>query len=285
MSLKLENIGLVYLPGTPLQFRALEGIDLEIREGEVLGLIGPTGSGKSTLLHVIKGILAPTEGEIILEGRALKLPGELRELRRRVGLVMQNPQVHLFAETVEKDVTFGPLNLGWGKDEAMERAEIALERVGLDFQALRSRNPLSLSLGEQKRVALAGVLAMEPRYLLLDEVTSGMDSVGKRMLREILSGLAEEGVGVVTVTHDLEELQALAQRVAVLWKGKLVALGEAGDLLTDLGMLGEVGYQAPPLVAVQAELRAAGYPITPALKDPETLAEEIIRVLGRRDRG
>jgi energy-coupling factor transport system ATP-binding protein len=276
----LESVSFHYLPGTTLMTLALDEVDLEVRKGEILAVLGSTGSGKSTLLRVLKGIASPSSGRIVLEGEEVKIPEGLRLLRKRVGLVMQNPEAHLFAETVEKDVAFGPRNLGCSRAESFQRAREAVEALGLDYGELRGRNPLSLSLGEQRRVALAGILAMHPDYLLLDEITSGLDGGGKRVLWGILQRLKEEKRGVVLVTHDLEEVEALAERVAVMGDGRLLKVGSKDDILADFKLLERAGYAPPPLIALQRELLSRGFPVEVRLKPPEVLAEEILRVAG-----
>lgn len=262
-----------------MEYRALSGVGLEVRRGEVLGILGSTGSGKSTLLRVMKGILPPGGGSVELEGEALEPPEGWRRLRAAAGLVMQNPELHLFAETVAKDVCFGPRNQGLAREEASREAARALESLGLSFEAMRDRNPLALSLGEQRKVALAGILAMRPDYLLLDEITSGLDGEGRRRLREIILGWKGEGKAVVLVTHELEELESLADRVAVLAGGRIVTEGPAAQILSDPGPLEQAGYGLPPLLSLQRDLRERGFPLEAFSNDPETLAERVCRIV------
>ncbi len=281
MSLKLRDVDFTYLPGTPLEHRALAGVSLEVRKGEVLGILGSTGSGKSTLLRVLKGILSPGAGSVELDGEALGSPAGWRRLRAAAGLVMQDPEVHLFAETVAEDVCFGPRNLGMSREEAEREAARALESLGLSFAAMRDRNPLALSLGEQRKVALAGILAMRPDYLLLDEMTSGLDGEGRRRLREIVLGWKGEGRAVALVTHELEELERLADRVAVLAGGAVVVEGPADAVLSDSASLEGAGYRLPPLLELQRGLAGRGFPLGAFTGDPDALAGRVLEVLGK----
>lgn len=262
-----------------MEYRALDGINLEVERGEVLGVLGSTGSGKSTLLRILKGIQVPGGGHIELEGEELDLPRGLRRLREACGLVMQNPELHLFAETVEKDVCFGPRNLGRDRQEASREAARALESLGFSFEEMRNRNPLALSLGEQRKVALAGILAMRPDYLLLDEITSGLDGEGRLRLRQIVYDWKAEGRAVVLVTHELEELERLADRVAVLSGGKILTEGTTAEILSQPGTLEEAGYGLPPLLSLQRDLKERGFPLEAFTSDPEILTERVCRIV------
>ena len=262
-----------------MEYQALARISLEVKKGEVLGVLGSTGSGKSTLLRILKGIQMPGGGHIELEGEELDLPRGLRLLRESAGLVMQNPELHLFAETVEKDVCFGPRNLGRDRQEAAREAARALESLGLSFEDMRNRNPLALSLGEQRKVALAGILAMRPDYLLLDEITSGLDGEGRLRLRDIVFDWKTQGRAVVLVTHELEELERLADRVAVLYGGKILAEGTAAEILSQPELLEEAGYGLPPLLSLQRDLKQRGFPLEAFSSDPEILAERVCRIV------
>lgn len=245
----------------------------------MLGVLGSTGSGKSTLLRILKGILPPGSGALELDGEALEQPGGWHRLRAACGLVMQNPELHLFAETVAKDVCFGPRNLGRSREEAEREADRALAGLGLSFEEMRSRNPLALSVGEQRKVALAGILAMRPDYLLLDEITSGLDGEGRGRLREIVGGWKEEGKAVVLVTHELEELERLADRVAVLAGGRILAVGTGEEVLSRPALLEEAGYGLPPLLALQRDLVDRGFPLASFTSDPEVLSGRVCEIV------
>jgi len=280
VSLILHGVSFSYLPGTPLEQAALREVDLEVRTGEVLGLLGSVGSGKTTLLRLLKGVLEPVRGEVVLEGETLRGPRGLAKLRKATGLVMQEPELHLFAATVEEDLCFGPRNLGLKDEEARRATRRAMEEVGLSYDYLRSRNPLTLSRGEQRKVALAGVLAMRPRYLLLDEVTSGLDGEGRLRLRRLISGAREEGRAVVLVSHDFEELFLLADRVAVLAEGRLLGCGPPSSVLEDAELMEKAGYALPPLLELRVRLAERGVDVAGIPWNPLDMAERIAAVLG-----
>jgi len=279
LSLILDDAGFSYLPGTPMENEALRGVSLEVRTGEVLGILGSEGSGKTTLLRLLKGIIEPTRGELTLDGEPAVGPRGAALLRDATGLVMQDPELHLFAATVEEDLCFGPRNRGMGREEARHEAALALERMGLPYSEFKGSNPLALSLGEQRKVALAGVLAMRPRYLLLDEITSGLDGEGRRRLRRVILDWKEEGNAVVLVTHDMEELQKLADRVAVLAGGRLLGCGPARLVLEDASLLEKAGYGLPPLLELQVRLRERGMALQGLTLDPDDLAGRIAAAL------
>ncbi len=272
LSIILQDVDFTYLPGTPLEERALREVCLEVFPGEVLGVLGSAGSGKTTLLRLLKGILEPARGEIVLEGERLEGTRGLARLRDAAGLVMQDPELHLFAATVEEDVCFGPRNRGMSREAAREEAAAAMDKVGLSFSEMRRRNPLALSVGEQRKVALAGVLAMRPRYLLLDEMSSGLDGDGRRRLRRIILDWKEEGNAVVLVTHDFEEMQGVADRVAVMADGTVLGCGPARGVLQDAGLLGRAGYGLPPLLELELRLRERGVDLEGCGLDPEDMA-------------
>ncbi len=285
MALELRGVSFSYLPGTPLAREVLHSIDLEVHPGELLCLLGPSGSGKSTLAQIMNGLLAPSEGEVRLEGEPVSAGWqELRELRRRVGLVFQNPERQLFAESVEADIAFGPRQHGFGKEEARDRAREAAATLGLDFEGLRLRSPFSLSFGQRRRVAIAGVLALDPSYLILDEPAAGLDPAGKRLMLGLVSTLREEGRGLVMITHNLEDAMLLADHVLILAEGRQVGLGPTGQVLADADLLARAGYHLPPLLAVLHGLREAGLGVPSFARDPGEAALAIVEAMGEGGR-
>ncbi len=278
MPIVAEGLTHVYLPGTPLEVAALQDIDLRVEDGEFLAIIGPTGSGKSTLIQHFNGLLRPTRGRVLVDdidlssGRA-----NLREVRRRVGLVFQYPEQQLFEETVRADVGFGPRNLGWPPEEVARRVEKALEMVGLDVGVL-DRSPFELSGGQMRRVAIAGVLAMGPKVLILDEPTAGLDPRGRdEILTEVDRLHREHALTVVLVSHQMEDVARLADRVAVLHQGRLLATGTPRQVFAQAEMLQGVGLGVPVVTRVMHLLRARGYRVP---VDVVTL-EEAQEVIGR----
>jgi energy-coupling factor transport system ATP-binding protein len=280
VGIALTGVGFTYLPGTPMSREVLTSIDIELRAGEVLCLVGKTGAGKSTLLSVMCGMQSPTCGEIALEGEVLDSRTEIRALRRAVGVLLQSSEKQLFAETVEKDVAFGPRNLGLHGEELAAAVREALELVGLDPETYASRSPFSLSGGEMRRAALAGVLAMRPRYLLLDEPSSGLDLPGRELLYRALEEQRQRGVGVLLVTHDWEEVELLADRVAVLSGGSIPLQGVKEVVLTAVDELEAAGLRPPSLVAVIAELRNRGIDLPHCLPSPSEAADLICQAFG-----
>jgi len=284
VGITLENIGFTYLPDTPMSREVLTSISIELRGGEVLCLVGKTGAGKSTLVNIMCGIQRPTCGVIALEGEIVDVRTGMRALQGAVGVLLQSSQKQLFAETVEKDVSFGPRNLGLRGEELEVAVREALTLAGLDPQAYSPRSPFSLSDGEMRRAALAGVLAMRPRYLLLDEPSSGLDLPGREQLYRALQEQREQGVGVLLVTHDWEEVELLADRVAVLSDGHIQLQGEKEAVLTAVEELEAAGLQPPSLVAVIAELRRRGVDLPCCLPSPGEAAALICAALGKAER-
>ncbi|CAN5736867.1 energy-coupling factor transporter ATPase [soil metagenome] len=222
MRLELRNVWHVYSPGTEFEFTALRGASLVVEAGEVLGIVGGTGSGKSTLVQHMNLLLTPTHGEVFLDG-ADAADMKKSELRRRVGLVFQFPEQALFAPTVEEDVSFAPRQMGLAEDEVRRRVHETLELLGVRQQA--DRSPHTLSGGEKRRVAIAGVLAMQPEVLVMDEPTAGLDPATRQDLLEVVRDLLSEGTSIVLVSHDLDEVAEISDRVCLMEKGKIRALG------------------------------------------------------------
>jgi energy-coupling factor transporter ATPase len=264
------NLSYTYLPG-PLAQVALADVSLEIARGSCVAIIGVTGSGKSTLVQHFNGLLRPTSGELIVDGLDLAAPNlDLRALRRRVGMLFQSPEAQLFAPTVLADVAFGPRQAGLAPPAAAERAAAALEQVGLPPQVYAMRSPFELSGGQMRRVALAGVLALHPSVLVLDEPTVGLDAVGRaEFYRYVARARHERGVTLVLVSHDMAEVAALADWLVVLHAGRLVAQGPAGALFAQGEQLRAWGLAAPPLAELLGRLRQDGIVLPPDLASVE----------------
>jgi energy-coupling factor transport system ATP-binding protein len=283
MGITLTGVGFTYLPGTPMSREVLRSIDIELRVGEILCLVGKTGAGKSTLINVMSGMYRPTCGEIAFDGEVLDRQAGIRALRGAVGVLLQSSEKQLFAETVERDVAFGPRNLGLHGEDLAAAVREALALVGLDPEAYSPRSPFSLSDGEMRRAALAGVLAMRPRFLLLDEPSSGLDLPSREMLYRTLEEQRQRGVGVLLVTHDWEEVELLADRVAVLSAGYIPLQGEREAVLTAVEELEAAGLQPPSLVAVIAELRNRGIDLPHCLPSPGEAADLICQAFGEAE--
>ncbi len=276
MCLVLKDVRFAYLPGTSMAREVLRGVDLEIREGEILCLLGRTGAGKSTLLQVTSGLLAPTAGDVLVDGRRWGASRRIHaELRGSLGVLLQSSASQLFAETVEKDISFGLRGLSLPPRELNARVEEALRLVGLDPRLFARLSPFALSEGEMRRVALAGVLVTRPRFLLLDEPFSGLDGLGREALGEILGSLRGGGTGILMVTHDWEEVETLADRVAVLAEGRIAACAAKDEVLADVEGLLRAGLRPPPLAEFLHELRGRGFALPRVALEPRRAAEAV----------
>ena len=246
MPIHLENVEFSYMKKTPLAQEALRGIDLTINDGEFIGLIGRTGSGKSTLIQHFNGLLKPDAGNVIVDGISTT-NGSLRELRRKVGLVFQFPEYQLFEETVFKDIAYGISKRGYGSGEIAERVNKAASAVGIG-NALMQRSPFELSGGQRRRVAIAGVLIMEPKYLVMDEPGSGLDPEGRDEIFNYVNTLHDEsGVCVILVSHNMEDVARLVRRVLVMDDGRIIMDGPPENIFTRIGDLERSGLRAPEI--------------------------------------
>ena len=276
MALTLDTVGYTYSPRTTLELRALAGVSLSVEPGELVLVLGATGSGKSTLLRICAGLLDASEGSARLDGSPLTRSSA----RGAVGLVFQDAEAQLFAETLAADVAFGPRNLGASAEDAAARAGVALAEVGLDPESYGARSPFALSGGEARRAAIAGVLAMRPRYLLLDEPTAGLDARGRRAVRDVIRGM-RASAGVVVVSHSAEEFLAEADRVLVLAHGEPVFAGEASELIADPTPFEGAGLIAPDILRFQLLARERGCDCGPFTLEPAEAAASVFGA-GRR---
>lgn len=282
MSIRLSKVGFQYARGLPWENAALKNIDLEIKSNEMLGIIGPTGSGKTTLLQLMNGIRHPSEGQVLIDSQdSAKTKGrEIARLRQKVGLVFQSPEDQLFANSVYEDIAFGPRNLGITGPELEDRVRWAMDILDLGFEEFSQRRPQTLSGGQKRRAAIAGILAFKPEYIILDEPTAGLDPEGRKGLLKILKKLREEqGMGVVIVSHRLQDIISTCDRIAVLVAGEIVKIGLLQEVLQDGEELSELGLELPPVNKVLYELKKV-FPrldVTPV--GAAAIAREIDRAL------
>jgi energy-coupling factor transport system ATP-binding protein len=282
MPIEITNIKYTYMPGTPYERVALENIDLKIYEGSFLGIIGHTGSGKSTLIQHINGLLKPQRGKIVVDDRDIWEKGYRRnEVRRKVGLVFQYPEHQLFEETVFKDVAFGPRNMGLAEESITKRVRFAMDMVGLDFDSLKEESPFGLSGGQRRRIAIAGVLAMRPKYLILDEPTAGLDPRGRReILKHIHNMNREQGITIILVTHNMDEVARLADKIIVMEKGTISHSGTPEEVFSDGELLREMGLDLPAMSSLMVKLKQQGWEVKSSVFTVEHARKEILKNLG-----
>ena len=280
MPVALERVTYTYQAGTPWAVTAVDDVTLAIGDGEAVGLIGPTGSGKSTLVQHLAGLLKPTAGRVLVDGQDLWASGvDRRRLRLRIGLVFQYPEQQLFEETVRADIAFGPRNLGLSDEEVDRRVRRALRRVGLGEEIL-DRSPFDLSGGQMRRVAMAGVLAMEPRVLILDEPTAGLDPRGREEILAFVRDLhRRDGLTVIMVSHNMDEVARLAQRVVVMGQGRVLMDGDVRSVYARVDELERLQLEAPLSTRLAARLADRGWPIARDLVDVDEAAAAVARCL------
>jgi len=285
MIIRLENVSYIYNLNTPFEQKALDNVNLTINERDFIGLIGHTGSGKSTLVQHLNGLIKPTEGKVIVDGIDTKGSNEnLLKVRQKVGLVFQYPEHQLFEETVYKDVAFGPINLGLDEDEVHKRVKTAIESVGLDFEKLKDRSPFELSGGQKRRVAIAGVLAMEPKVLVLDEPTAGLDPKGRdEILGRIKKLYEEKNITIILVSHSMEDIAKLVNRIIVMHKGKVVMDGKTREVFKEAERLEEIGLGIPQVTTFMREFKKKGNPVDDTVITVEEAKMELIKYLRSKE--
>ena len=282
MQVKTENLEYIYMPGTPFEKKALSDINIEINTGEFVGLIGHTGSGKSTLIQHLNGLIKPTSGRVLVDGKDLADKDvSLRQLRFKIGLVFQYPEYQLFDETVLADIAFGPKNLGLSEAEAFARAREAMELVGLSA-GLETKSPLELSGGQKRRVAIAGVLAMKPELLILDEPAAGLDPKGRNEILDRIKDLHKDGnMSIMLVSHSMEDIAKMAERVIIIKEGRIARQGTPAEIFGLGEQLRDYGLDVPQITKLIAKLREAGIDLPEDIYTVSRAEEEILRIFKR----
>ncbi len=248
--INVRDVSYTYMTGTPFEKTALENISFDVAAGEVLAIAGHTGSGKSTLIQLVAGLIKLTSGTITIDG----LPVADKKIRRLVGIVFQYPEHQLFEETVERDIAFGPKNFGLSDSETSARVDEAMRQVGLDA-ALKKVSPFELSGGQRRRVAIAGILALKPKYLILDEPTAGLDPLAKKnLLQELFGVVRRSGVTIILVSHSMEDIARFASRVVVLAQGRVLFVGTPPELFAEEEILVRAGLEPPPITKLMRTL-------------------------------
>lgn len=262
MSIELDKLTYTYMPGTPFESKAVDSISLKIGDGEFLGVIGHTGSGKTTLIGLMAGLLKPTKGRVLIGTEDIAAKGyDRKALRRHIGVVFQYPEHQLFEETVYKDIAFGPLKTGVAEEEIEERVRDAMALMELDFDGIKDLSPFELSGGQKRRVAIAGVLAIKPRVLILDEPVAGLDPKGRAHLMKLITRLNSEGATIIMITHSMDDLSEYAQRVVVLNGAKLVMDDTPANVFLQEKQLNQIGLDIPCVARIASQLRAKGKPV------------------------
>ncbi len=281
MSIRVEHLTHIYDKGLPTEQIALEDINFTVEDGELLGVIGHTGSGKSTLLQHLNGLLKPSSGRVLVGDVDITAPGvSMVEIRKRIGLVFQYPEYQLFEETVAKDVAFGPKNLGLSEQEIDERVREALELVGLDYEQIKERSPFELSGGQKRRVAIAGVVAMRPEVLILDEPTAGLDPKAHHDVLDMVQEVHRRtGNIIILVSHNMADIAKVSDKIIVIDSGHLVTTGTPQEVFAQKELLRGVGLDLPPITEFTETLREKGMALPPTILDTKEAALAIAKAL------
>lgn len=281
MSIKIENLTHIYMPKTPFEKTALNNISVEFKEGEFTALIGHTGSGKSTLIQHLNGLLKPSSGKILIDDIDITVKkANLTSIRKKVGLVFQYPEYQLFEETIEKDIAFGPRNLGLSEEDISKRVKRAMNIVGLEYDIYKDKSPFELSGGQKRRVAIAGVVAMEPKVLILDEPTAGLDPKGRdEILGQIKKLHNEYNMTIILVSHSMEDVAKLAERVIVMNNGEIIIDGKPSEVFKNIEELESVGLAVPQVTYLIRALREKGFDISENIITIEQAKKELLKFL------
>ena len=283
--LEVRGLSHLYSTGTPFEHKALDDVNLSIYPGELIALIGHTGSGKSTLIQHLNGLLRPTTGQVFFHGQDIFAKStDLRAIRFRIGLLFQYPEYQLFEETVAQDIAFGPTNMGLDSEEITRRVTEALDAVGLP-QSIAKKSPFELSGGQKRRVALAGVLAMQPEILVLDEPTAGLDPAGRRDMFDLIRGLHDRlGTTVLLVTHSMEDAARVASRLVVMREGHIFLTGTPSNVFAQAEALEHAGLTVPQVTKILLALQSRGIPVDTGCYTVEQAVQQLLacRKEGRR---
>lgn len=283
MSIKIESLTHIYMPGGPFEKVALKDINLTINDNDFIALIGHTGSGKSTLIQHLNGLLSPTKGKIYIDDIDITEKNvKLVDIRKKVGLVFQYSEYQLFEETIEKDIEFGPKNLGLSDEEIHQRVVKAMEMVGLDYEEYKDKSPFDLSGGQKRRVAIAGVIAMNPKTLILDEPTAGLDPKGRDDILTQIKKLHDDyGMTIILVSHSMEDVANIADKVIVMNKGSVELQGPTDTVFKEVEKLESIGLAVPQVTYLMLKLKSLGFDVSDGIYTIKQAKEEIIKLLNK----
>lgn len=286
MAIEVRNLSHIYSPGMPDEQIALDNVNFDISDGEVIAIIGHTGSGKSTLLQHLNGLLKATSGTIKIDDTEVTDPKTvMRDVRRKVGLVFQYPEYQLFDETVAKDIAFGPRNLGLTEEEIESRVRESIDLVGLDYDKIAEKSPFELSGGQKRRVAIAGVIAMKPKVLILDEPTAGLDPGAHKDILDMIKHIHDrENNIIIFVSHNMADVAELADKVMVMSDGKLVMMGTTDEIFIRADELASIGLSVPPVTQFLRTVKQNGASIRTDIIHMSCAKEEIYNYLSKKDK-
>ncbi len=281
MNLDIKNVDFIYNQGLPSEVYALKDINLHIGNHEIIGLIGQTGSGKSTLVQLLNGLLIPTNGDVIVDGISTKDKEKRRDIRFKVGLVFQYPEHQLFEESIAKDIAFGPTNMNLTEEEVDIRVREAMEKVGLDYEKHKDVSPFEISGGQQRRVAVAGIISMNPKVLVLDELTAGLDPVGREEIFEEIINIYNNDpeLTIVLVSHSMEDVAEYVDRVIVMNKGQIYSDASTYDTFTKVD-LEKIGLDVPQISKFMKAYKEKGHDVRDDIYTIEDAVKELSRYLG-----
>lgn len=284
MSIELKNVSYTYMPKTPFERLALDDISITIPEGKITAIAGHTGSGKSTLIQHFNGLLKPNKGTVLVDGVDIgKKNAEAKAARRKVGIVFQYPEYQLFEETIAKDIAFGPMNIGCNDEETLERVKGAMAFVNLDYNKYAHRSPFQLSGGQKRRAAIAGILALQPKYLVLDEPTAGLDPKGRESLMERFRKLHKErDITIVLISHNMDNIASYADNVIILNKGKVTMEAAPEEAFSQNELISKAGLELPEVKTIMNELARNGLEIPNNAYTMDKAVDEIIEALRRK---
>ena len=281
MPIAVENVSYTYLPGTPFEHQALKNVSFTIEDGEFVGIIGHTGSGKSTLIQIISSLIPQTAGRVLIDGVDYsQTDADKKKLRRTVGVVFQYPEYQLFEETIAKDIAYGPRMTGIPEEELENRTQVAMELVGMDYETYKDKSPFELSGGQKRKIAIAGVLAMEPKILIMDEPIAGLDPLGRESLMDLVKNLNDCGMTILMISHNMDGLAEYASRILVMNQGELMMNGTPREVFREHEALRAAGLDLPEAGQLVEALRAKGIAISEENIRFDEVREELIRMLG-----